>query len=651
MAVFSLIYALTFCFLYNPSLITAQQSYASTNCAKSSNTSSVLGYNCNGVNKTCQSYLIFRTTPSYNTVSSIAALMSVSGSRISAMNQNITQNFTMATNTEVIIPVTCSCTGKYYQTNTTYLVHTGDNYYLISNDTFGGLTTCNAIRSQKVSPNVADIFTNEKLTIPLRCACPTRKQVNEGVRYLMSFVIQPGNDISSIAIKFGADVGQTLEANEKSVQDSVIQPFTTLLLPLQSPPNSSVMEYPPLILSPSPSPSPLSSTNSSEPMSGSPSSGNKKWTYFGVGAVAGGLFVLVVGMALVLGMSRGRRRERNDLVASSESFEAREKGHVMKSEMESLEFLKSISGIASLKVYSFKELQGGTEDFSSDHWIKGSVYKGVLDGNQVAIKKINGDVSREISVLNKIHHFNLVSLLGVCFNDGVWYLVYEYALNGPLSDWIYEDGANGKTLSWGKRMQVGLDVATGLNYLHSYTSPPLVHKDIKSANILLDGDFRAKIAKFALSRPVSGNDGQFTLTKHIVGTQGYLAPEYLENGLVSPMLDVYSFGILLLEMITGKNVGLLYEGVKVHLSEVLTPLITGEERNAKLIEFVDDSLGEDYPTDVAMSMVMLVDHCLRKDPGNRPSMDEIVRILSKTLTTSLIWGSSSASTTSTSKTN
>ncbi|KAK9678218.1 hypothetical protein RND81_11G196900 [Saponaria officinalis] len=641
MANHSFIYALI-CFLISCfSLIAAQQPYASKNCAKSDNTSSVLGYNCNGMNKTCQSYLIFRTVPPYNTISSIASLMSVSASQISAINQNVSDNFTMSTNTEVIIPVTCSCTGKFYQVNTTYVVRRNDNYYVIANDTFGGLTTCNAIQNEKRSRNVADIFPNEKLTIPLRCACPTKGQVNEGIKYLMSFVIQPGNAISSIATKFGADVGQTLEANEKTMQDSVIQPFTTLLVPLQNPPNSSVMEYPPLVLPPSPSPLPSVNLTPSKSKTSPSKGGNTKWAYFGVGVVVGGVFVLLAGMTLLFVLMRGRRN-RTNLVASSKNFEAQEKAIDIKPENESLEVLKNISGIASLKVYSFKDLQGGTDDFNSKHWIKGSVYKGILDGNQVAIKKVNGDVSKEISVLNKINHSNLVNLLGVCFNDGVWYLVYEYAINGPLSDWIFE-----KTLSWGKRMQIAWDVATGLNYLHSYTSPPLIHKDIKSCNILLDDNFRAKIAKFALSRPVSGNDGQFTLTKHIIGTKGYLAPEYLENGLVSPMLDVYSFGVLLLEMITGKNVALLYEGVTVHLSEVVTPLISEGEGNAQsLRDFVDHSLGGDYPTDVAMSMVVLVDHCLRNDPGSRPSMDEIVRVLSKTLTTSLIWGSSSASTTS-----
>lgn len=458
----------------------------------------------------------------------------------------------------------------------------------------------------------------------------------------MSYVIQPGNNIGTVATYFGADVGQTLDANEKSEQDSLIQPFTTLLIPLRNPPNGSRLSYPPYV-PPPPSPPPsLPPTEATSPLLSSGSS-NKKWVYFGVGAVAGSAFVAVLAIIFFFMFARTGMRKKTDLVVSSQSREAQEKALVKQPpEKEYLEFLESISRIASLKVYSFDDLQAATENFSSDHWIKGSVYKGSINGDQVVVKKMDRDVSKEISLLNKVNHFNLIKFLGVCFDDGVWYFVYEYAENGPLSDWIYQDNPDGKTLSWGKRMQVACDVATGLNYLHSYTSPPHVHKDIRGSNVFLNNEFRAKIAKFGLSRPVRGNDGQFTLTKHIVGTKGYLAPEYLENGVVSPMLDVYAFGVLLLEMLTGKDVACLYEGVKVHLSEILGPVLSEKDGFSSLKEFIDSSLGDDYPADIAYSMLMLVDHCLRKDPGSRPFMDEIVQILSRSLTTSLIWKSSTS---------
>ncbi|CAO2830324.1 unnamed protein product [Amaranthus hypochondriacus] len=637
-------------FISIPYLITSQQPYGEKNCFLANNATSALGFSCNGVNRTCQSFLIYRTQPPYNTISAIASLLSANASQMSAFNSNISETMALATNTEVIVPVTCSCSGKFYQYNTTHVVKRSENYNLLSNDTYEGLTTCNAIRTQKISPNVVDIFPGETLTIPLRCACPTRTQVDLGIKYLMSFVVQENNHFSDIAVKFakfGADIGQTMEANEKSEQDSVIYPFTTVLVTLKSLPNGSVMEYPPYV-APSPS-SPPSLPPADEPEPPSSDGGSsKKWVYFGVGVVAGGVFVMIAGAILLFLFLKRSLRKKSDPIVSSKSFEAQEKALPLESktetmtETESMEFLDNISKIASLKVYSFKDLQTATDDFSSVNWIKGSVYKGNLNGDEVAIKKMDGDASKEISVLNKINHFNLISLLGVCFENGVWYFVYEYAGNGPLSEWIYQENPSNQTLSWGKRMQVACDVATGLNYLHSYTSPPLVHKDINSSNVLLNMEFRAKITEFGLSRPVRGNDGQFTLTAHIVGTKGYLAPEYLENGIITPMLDVYAFGVLLLEMLTGKDVAQLFEGAKVHLSEILAPVLSEEDGISNVKEFMDSSLGEEYPADITYSMFVLVDRCLRKDPGSRPSMDEIVQILSKTLTTSLIWGSSTS---------
>uniref|UniRef100_A0A803KW00 Uncharacterized protein n=1 Tax=Chenopodium quinoa TaxID=63459 RepID=A0A803KW00_CHEQI len=529
--------------IFFPYLITSQQPYAPNICPANSNTTSVLGYNCNGVERSCQSFLIYRTQPPYNTVSSIASLLSVNASQVSAINSNISENMALANNTEVIVPVTCSCSGRFYQANTTHVVQTGDNYYLLANTTYGGLTTCKAIRSQKISPNIVNIFPNERLTIPLRCACPTRRQLNAGIRYLMSFVVQFGNQVPDIAIKFGADVGQTLEANQKSEQDiDAIYPYTTLLVPLHNPPNGSQMEE----------------------------KSSKKWEYFGVGLVAGFVFLSV--SQLFIMFLRKSMKKKDDPIVSSQSFEAQEKAVVVQqseTETESLQFLESISKISSLRVYSFKDLQAATKNFRADHWIKGSVYKGTLNGDQVAIKKMEGDVSNEISVLIKINHFNLIRLLGVCFEDGVWYFVNEFAGNGPLNDWIYQDNPEGKIFSWGKRLQVACDVATG-----------------------------AKIAGFGLARPVRGSDGQFTLTIHIVGTKGYLAPEYLDNGIVSPMLDVYASGVLLLEMVTGKDVASLYEGIKVHLSEVLNPVLSKENGILNVKKFIDSSLGQDYPADV-----------------------------------------------------
>ncbi|XP_027154876.1 protein LYK5-like [Coffea eugenioides] len=196
-----------------------------------------------------------------------------------------------------------------------------------------------------------------------------------------------------------------------------------------------------------------------------------------------------------------------------------------------------------------------------------------------------------------------------------------------------------KCLDWKQRLQIGLDVAMGLNYLHSYTSPPHVHKNLKSSNVLVDADFRAKISNFGPARSADGQGGQFALTRHIIGTKGYMAPEYLENGLVSTMLDVYSFGVLLLEIFIGKEVAVLYEAVNVNLAEILSPVLDEKDGIENLSQIMDSSLEGNYPSELAILLIRLIASCLKKHPSARPTMHEIVQTLSTSVTATTSWHS------------
>ncbi|KAL4368647.1 hypothetical protein GQ457_05G013110 [Hibiscus cannabinus] len=315
---------------------------------------------------------------------------------------------------------------------------------------------------------------------------------------------------------------------------------------------------------------------------------------------------------------------------------------------ESQDFLDSMSSIAqslNLKVYKFEELQVATDNFSPDCQIKGSsVYRGLVKGDFAAIKKVHGDVSKEIELLNTVNHSNLIRLSGVCFDNGHWYLVYEYAANGALSDWIYNNNKSGKYLTWRQRIQVASDIATGLNYLHILTNHPHVHKDLKCSNVLLDGDFRAKITNFALARSTEGEDGQFALTKHIVGTKGYMALEYVENGMVSTKIDVYAFGVLLLEVISGKEAAAIYGEEHMKLSEILRNVVQEKDGHEVLKRLIDPCMLDNYPLELAILVVNLINSCLTKEPNARPAMDEIVHSLSRILTASPEWESSSSNT-------
>ncbi|KAI4314890.1 hypothetical protein L6164_027753 [Bauhinia variegata] len=636
MRFFPLIPVLAFAIFCSFPLILGQQPYiglGTTACPRRGNPHSIRGYTCNGVNRSCQAYLTFRSQPIYNSVNTISALLGAEPSKLAEINQ-VSRNATFETNRLVIVPVNCSCAGEYYQSNTSYVVQNADTLFLIANNTFEGLSTCQALENQNELPR-GDLFSGTRLAIPLRCACPTINQTEKGVKYLLSYLVTWDDSVSVISERFGVYTNSTLDANTLSYT-STIYPFTTILVPLQGPPSISGTAEPP------PSPSPPST-----PFSPSGGNSNKTWVYVVIGVVGG--IALISSLAAIIFCrvySKDKKKDVPVIVSQSQSqsqsFEAIEKpkGKILL-DGESEELSEILSSIGkSLKVYSFKELRKATEDFSPSFWIKGSVYRGVINGDLAAIKKTEGDVSKEIELLNKVNHSNVIRLSGVSFNKGHWYLVYEYSANGSLSDWIYSSNIDDKFLNWAQRMQIALDVATGLDYLHSFTCPPYIHKDLKSNNILLDSYFRAKISNFSLARSVEGEEDQFPMTRHIIGTKGYMAPEYLEHGVVSTKLDVYAFGILMMEMLTGKEVAAFYTEEKVNLSDFLSAILDEESDQERLGDFMDPSLHGNYPTELVKFVVRLILNCIDKDPVNRPALHEILTFLSRTLESSLTWETS-----------
>ncbi|XP_012487713.2 lysM domain receptor-like kinase 4, partial [Gossypium raimondii] len=631
--ILSLVSILTLCLFCCCSLIQAQQPYVgkkTTDCRNPDTSDSVLGYTCNGVNRSCQSYLVFRSQPLFNNVTSISNLLSSDPSQIAAINE-VSETATFQTNQMVIVPVNCSCSGDHYQRNTSYIIQSGDGYFLIANSTFQALSTCQAIQNQQPVIPSESLTPGMRITVPVRCACPTRNQTDVGINYLLSYPVAEGETVSSISALFGEDPERTLEANQLPDPSSTVFFETSLLVPLRNPPSRITVPSPPP--PPPPSPSPPNSTPSG--------SSDRTWIYILAGVLGGVGLILVVCMVIFC-MFFSKTKKKTDPIISLESFEACEKPLEKSLEDGSQAFLDSMLSIAqsiNLKVYKFKELQVATDNFSTSNHIKGSVYRGVINGDFAAIKKVHGDVSKEIQLLNKVYHSNLIRLSGVCINDGNWYLVYEYAANGTLSDWIFNRDDSGKYFCWKDRIRIALDVATGLNYLHSFTNPPHVHKDLKTSNVLLDGDFRAKITNFAMARSTEGREGEFALTRHIVGTKGYMAPEYLENGLVSTKLDVYAFGVLLLEVITGKEATAFYSDEHNNLSDRLSNMVENGKEGLK--HLIEPSMLENYPAELAVVVVQLINSCLKQNPTARPAMDEIVQSFSRILTSSSTWDLSS----------
>ncbi|GMN29729.1 hypothetical protein TIFTF001_002534 [Ficus carica] len=575
-------------FCYFPLSIFSQQpnvGKATSDCSNRNASNSVLGYTCNGVKTSCQAYLTFRSKPPHNTVSTISSLLASDPSQLAKIN-SVSETYTFETNQLVIVPVNCSCSGQYYQANASYNVVASDTHFILASRTFQGLSTSTAVLKQNSNITTKYLYPKQRLVIPLRCACPTKNQIDLSVNYLMSYLVAEGNCISRIAVRFGTDIGWTLEANGLSEENSVIQPSTTLLVPLKNPPSSSQTVEPPPSSSHSPSvSSPLTSSSY-----GSSVQLQTYWLYSLVGFIGGSAFVMVFCTIIFFRLFRRIEKKIDSIVAKASEKPVEKR--MEKKEFQ--DYMKSLSKAARqpFKNYTFEELQLATNNFSPSCLIKGSVYRGIFIGDFAAIKKMDRDISKDINVVNKINHSNLTRLLGVCFNTGCWYLVYEYASNGPFSDWIFKSE---KSLTWMQRIQIASDVATGLNYLRSFANPSHVHKDIKSNNILLEGDFRAKIANFGLARSTQGQlEGQFSMTKHIVGNFGYMAPDSLEIGLVSKKLDVYTFGVLLLEMFAGKQVSVLSAGT------------SDEGQDQSLRHLIDHTMLKKYPSELVDSVDRLL---------------------------------------------
>ncbi|KAL0387278.1 UNVERIFIED_CONTAM: putative leucine-rich repeat receptor-like protein kinase [Sesamum radiatum] len=297
----------------------------------------------------------------------------------------------------------------------------------------------------------------------------------------------------------------------------------------------------------------------------------------------------------------------------------------------------SSGGVPQLKgarCFSFEELKKCTNNFSEMNGIGsggfGKVYKGTLpNGRLVAIKRAQQGSSQgglefktEIELLSRVHHKNLVSLVGFCFDQGEQMLVYEYMINGTLKDSL--TGRSGIRLDWTRRLRIALGAARGIQYLHDLADPPIIHRDIKSNNILLDERLNAKVADFGLSK-LMGETESGHVTTQVKGTMGYLDPEYYMTQQLTEKSDVYSFGIVLLELLTARSPiergKYIVREVKVamdktkemyNLQGVLDPIVAANMAPGSVEKFVDLAL-----------------RCVEESGLNRPMMGEVVKEIEK----------------------
>ncbi|XP_022775263.1 protein LYK5-like [Durio zibethinus] len=586
----------------------AQQSYsgkASRYCNGSDETgpSSAFLYTCNGEKLSCQAFLIFKSQPPYDSITTISNLTSADPVELAYIN-NISLSTILPPYKEVIVPVNCSCSGQYYQANTSYIIPTmQDTYNSIANDTYQALSTCNSLMKEN---SASSLHAGLVLQVPLRCACPTSNQTLNGTKFLLTYVVDRADSIYNISKRFNASTRSVAYANGFDLGNTIIFPFTTILVPLSTEPSSSetIIHFPPPPYSALITPINLINTSRKR---------FSVWIGIGIGI---GISLMVLGFFLLMAFLHDHKKKTREAARKSEL--GGKKWELPK------DFLVSID--PSLKVYAFEDIEAATENFSHKNKMGGSVYYGVLNGELLAIKEMSKDVDKEVGLLKRINHFNLISLRGACEHSGVFYLVYEFMENGSLKEWLQKKSCQ-KLQIWNYRIQIALDVANGLLYLHNFITPAYVHKDICSDNVLLDGDLRAKIANFSLARSAEREESRKSSMWSSVGTKCYMAPEYMDYGLVTPMMDIYAFGVVLLELITGKEAVFMQDEKEVLLSEAILTIMKGENALAELDRLIDPSLKGHFSIDLARRMMKLSIDCLAEEPESRLSMAEVVSYL------------------------
>ncbi|KAM7492367.1 hypothetical protein LguiA_035288 [Lonicera macranthoides] len=510
-------------------------------------------------------------------------------------NPQIPNQDSVQSDSRIRIPFTCDCINREFLGHVfTYNVRSGDTYDKVANLYYANLTTVPWLeRFNFYSPNrIPD--TNARLNVTVNCSCGDSR-VSKDYGLFVTYPLRPGESLDSVASQSNltADLirNYNLGANFSAGSGLVYIPGRGL--------SSGIIA--------------------------------------GI-SVGGAVVLLLFAVCLYVGFFRKKKVQEISSLSTATEDQSLQAAHASGGTL-----FKSadptgpgasprLTGITVDKSveFSYEELSKATDDFSLSYKIGqggfGAVYYAELRGEKAAIKKMDMQASREflaeLKVLTHVHHLNLVRLIGYCV-EGSLFLVYEFIENGNLSQHLR--GSERDPLPWATRVQIALDSARGLEYIHEHTVPVYIHRDIKSANILIDKNFHAKVADFGLTKLTEV--GSTSMPTRLVGTFGYMPPEYAQYGDVSPKIDVYAFGVVIYELISAKE-AIVKENGSVSESKGLVALfdeVLGKpDPKEDLGKLVDPRLGENYPLDSVRKMAQLAKACTHEKPELRPSMRSIV---------------------------
>ncbi|KAG1358940.1 putative receptor-like protein kinase [Cocos nucifera] len=286
-----------------------------------------------------------------------------------------------------------------------------------------------------------------------------------------------------------------------------------------------------------------------------------------------------------------------------------------------------------LAMIEYSSLESATNKFSESNILGeggfGCVYKGCFDGGILAaVKKLDGggqdcerEFENELDLLGRIRHPNIISLLGYCIHGETRLLVYDLMQNGSLETQLHGP-SHGSALTWHIRMKIALDTARGLEYLHEHCSPPVIHRDLKSSNILLDSEFNAKISDFGLA--VTGGNHSKGSVK-LSGTLGYVAPEYLLDGKLTEKSDVYAFGVVLLELLVGRKP--VEKMAPSQCQSIVTWAMPQLTDRSKLPNMVDPVIRNTMDLKHLYQVAAVAVLCVQPEPSYRPLITDVLHSL------------------------
>lgn len=616
------------------------------------------GYHCNekASHKSCKTFALFLTNSHYSSLSNLTLYLGLNRFIIAEANGFSAETEFLPFSHPLLIPIDCKCKGDFFQAELTKTCIKGESFYSIA-ESLEGLTTCKAIWNNNPSISPWNLDGNIKLLIPLRCSCPLSSQVKPEPKILLSYPLLEGDTISNLALKFNVTKEAIVSANNIVASEKLeLEPFTTILIPL----NSIIHILSPLVKPKEPNSS-IPSTRIPASVSQKKSKMKKSDLCIGIAGIVLGVFFAIAAAVFVMMKLKQRKVEEKSKSSKEKDMELQHLNLSVRTTSDkkiSFEGSQNISLDGKiidattphkmlLETHTTEDMRKATEDFSSSCHIEGSVYHGRLNGKNMAIKKIKTEIISKIDISlfhDALHqHPNIIRLLGISISEGSdseSFLVFEYAKNGSLKDWLHGGLAIKNQfisscycfLNWSQRLRICLDVASLLQYMHHVMSPSYVHRNVKSRNIFLDEDFGAKMGNFGMAECVENEteDPKFYSTNPASWSLGYLAPEYVHQGIISPSIDIFAYGVVLLEVLSGQTPisrsSEKGEG-SVWLTDKIKSILMSENEN-ELREWIDSALGENYSFDAVLTVANIARACVEEDSCLRPSAREIVEKLS-----------------------